>query len=105
MGGNTSSICKIEARKAIDQALIAGESNRAIASQYGLSHAAVGRRRQNHLSATLVKSAESREMATGRSFWTVLTGLWTKLWLPWSELRPKLMSGRVKAVSGKRGIL
>jgi FixJ family two-component response regulator len=72
MGGNTSSICKIEARKAIDQALIAGESNRAIASQYGLSHAAVGRRRQNHLPATLVKSAESRDMATERSFWTKL---------------------------------
>jgi len=82
MVGNTSSICKIEAREAIDQALIAGESNRAIASQYGLSHAAVRRHSQNHLSATLLKSAEGLEMATGRSFWTVLTGLWIKLWLP-----------------------
>ncbi len=65
MGGNTCSICKSEAREAVDQALVAGEANRVIASQFGLSQAAVGRHSQNHLRATLVKAAEDRELAHG----------------------------------------
>ena len=65
MGGNTCSICKNEAREAVDQALVAGESNRVIASQYGLSQAAVGRHSQTHLPTTLVKAAEAQDDAHG----------------------------------------
>ena len=65
MGGNTCTVCTHEARQAVDQALVAGESNRVIASQHGLSQAAVGRHSQNHLSATLVAAAEDRELAHG----------------------------------------
>jgi len=66
MGGQTCSICKTEARDAIDRALVAGESNRVIASQHGLSQAAVGRHRQSRWQATITRAAESRELAHGQ---------------------------------------
>ncbi len=75
MGGNTCSICKSEAKEAVDQALVAGESNRVIASQYGLSQAAVGRHSQNHLSATLVAAAEAQERAHGENLLDRVNGL------------------------------
>ena len=75
MGGNTCSICKSEAREAVDQALVAGESNRVIASQYGLSPAAVGRHSQNHLSATLVAAAEAQNQAHGEKLLDRVNGL------------------------------
>ena len=75
MGGNTCSICKNEAREAVDQALVAGESNRVIASQYGLSQAAVGRHSQNHLPAMLVKAAEAQERAHGANLLDRVNGL------------------------------
>lgn len=65
MGGMTCKTCQHEAREAIDQALVAGESNRRIAAQYSLSEASVRRHKDGHLSATLVKAAESRELAHG----------------------------------------
>ena len=75
MGGNTCSICKSEAKEAVDKALVAGESNRVIASQYGLSQAAVGRHSQNHLPAMLVKAAESRELTHGGNLLDQAQGL------------------------------
>jgi len=65
MGGQTCTVCVHEAKEAIDQALVAGGSRRTIANQYGVSDAAVGRHRQNHLPATLVKAAEAQESARG----------------------------------------
>ena len=75
MGGNTCSICKNEAKEAVDQALVAGESNRVIASRYGHSQAAVGRHSQNHLSATLVAAAEAQELAHGENLLDRVNGL------------------------------
>ena len=65
MGGQTCTVCTHEAKEAIDQALVAGGSRRTIANQYGLSDAAVGRHRENHLPATLVKAAEAQDEAHG----------------------------------------
>ena len=75
MGGQTCSICKNEAKEAIDQALVAGESNRVIARRHGLSQAAVGRHSQNHLPATLVAAVESRELAHGGKLLDQVQGL------------------------------
>lgn len=75
MGGQTCTVCTHEASEAIDRALVAGESNRVIASQYGISQAAVGRHSQNHLPATLVKAAEDRELAHGKSLRDQVQGL------------------------------
>ena len=65
MSGNTCSVCTHEAKQTVNQALVAGASNRVIASQHGLSQAAVGRHRQNHLLTTFVKAAEDRELVHG----------------------------------------
>ena len=65
MGGNTCSICKSEAKEAVDQALVAGTSLRDIAGQYGLSKSALDRHHKNDIPATLVKAAEDRELAHG----------------------------------------
>ena len=65
MGGMTCSVCTHEARQAVDHALVTGDSNRVIASQYGLSQAAVGRHSQNHLPTPLVKAAEAQDEAHG----------------------------------------
>ena len=54
--------CKHEAREAIDRALVAGEPHRAIASQYGLSHADVSRHKK-HLKSTLTRANARREIA------------------------------------------
>ena len=75
MGGNNCSVCKSEAKEAVDRALVAGESNRVIASQYGLSQAAVGRHSQNHLSATLVAAAEAQGLAHGANLLDRVNGL------------------------------
>jgi len=65
MGGNTCTVCTHEAKEAIDQAIVAGGSRRTIANQYGVSDAAVGRHRENHLPATLVKAAEAQDEEQG----------------------------------------
>ena len=65
MGGNTCSICKSEAKEAVDRALVAGSSLRDIAGQYGLSKSALDRHQVNHLSATLVKVVEAQDDAHG----------------------------------------
>ena len=57
MSGQTCTVCVHEAKEAINQALVAGGSRRTIASQYGLSDAAVGRHRDDHVPATRVKAA------------------------------------------------
>lgn len=75
MGGMTCSICTNKAKEAIDQALVAAGSRRTIANQYGLSDAAVGRHRENHLPATLVKAVESRELAHGENLLDRVNGL------------------------------
>ena len=75
MGGMTCSICKHEAKEAIDQAIVAGGSRRTIANQYGLSDAAVGRHRENHLPVMLVKAAEAQELAHGERLLDRVEGL------------------------------
>ena len=75
MGGMTCSVCTHEARQAVDHALVTGDSNRVIASQYGLSQAAVGRHSQNHLPTTLVKAAEAQDEAHGSRLLNQTQGL------------------------------
>ena len=75
MGGNTCSICKSEAKEAVDQALVAGCSLRDIAGQYGLSKSALDRHSQDHLSATLVAATASRKLAHGEKLLDRVNGL------------------------------
>ena len=75
MGGNTCSICKNEAKEAVDQALVAGTSLRDIAGQYGLSKSSLDRHHQNHLSATLVAATARRELAHGANLLDRVNGL------------------------------
>ena len=75
MGGNTCSICNNEAKEAIDQVLVAGTSLRDIAGRTGLSKSSLDRHAQNHLSATLVKAAEDRELAHGVKLLDRVNGL------------------------------
>ena len=78
MGGQTCTVCTHESKEAVDQAIVAGESNRVIASQYGLDKSAVGRHRQNHLPATLVKAAEAKDEAHSQALLDQVRGLLTK---------------------------
>lgn len=61
--GRTCSICTHPERVAIDKALVAGESNRAISRRFHVSKDAVARHRAEHLPATLAKAAEAQEKA------------------------------------------
>ena len=65
MGGQSCKTCLHEAKEAINQMLVAGESNRRVATQYGLSEASVRRHQQTHLPAMLVAAAERRELVSG----------------------------------------
>jgi len=65
MGGQTCTVCVHEDKQEINKAIVAGRSRRTIANQYGLSDAAVGRHRENHLPATLVAVGERRDKAHG----------------------------------------
>ena len=56
------SICNHPRRQAIDKAIIARQSNRRIATQHGLSEAAVRRHKKGgHLPGKLIKAAETRD--------------------------------------------
>ncbi len=60
----TCTICQHDARAAIDQALIAGEPVRTIASRYvTLGRMALQRHKDEHLPATLAKAHEAHEIA------------------------------------------
>jgi hypothetical protein len=55
------SICTNPRRVGIDKAIVAGESNRAIARQFDVSKDAVARHRKDHLPGKLVKAADAKE--------------------------------------------
>ena len=75
MGGQTCKTCQHQAKEAIDQALVSGESNRRIATQYGLSEASVRRHKGDHVPATLVAAAEAQENAHGGKLLDQVQGL------------------------------
>ena len=52
------SVCQHGARDAIDHALLAGDMLTAIAAQHALTVSALGRHRDKHLPAAMVKAAE-----------------------------------------------
>ncbi len=57
------SICQHPQRQAIDQALASGGGNRAIAKQFGVSHAAIGRHKANHLPETLLQAVQQQDLS------------------------------------------
>jgi hypothetical protein len=65
MGGKTCVTCRHGAREAIDKAIVAGEPLRDIAGCTRLSKSSLDRHKQDHLSATLVKAAETSDLAHG----------------------------------------
>jgi hypothetical protein len=56
-------VCDHAEREAIDKALLGGESNRRIATQYSLSEAAVRRHKADHLPARLTKAKAAEEVS------------------------------------------
>ncbi len=54
-------VCVHPRREEIDRALVAGASNRSVASLYDVSEAAVRRHKGNHVPATLAKAEEAKE--------------------------------------------
>lgn len=63
----TCTVCRHQAREDVDRALVGGESQRVIATRYGLTQAAVGRHSQNHLPATLVEASVERGVEHGQA--------------------------------------
>ena len=59
------SVCTHPERGAIDKALAAGQPNRRIATQHGLTEAAIRRHRAAHLPQTLVKAQEAADEVAG----------------------------------------
>ncbi len=59
---NVCKVCTHEQRPAIDQALVTDASNRRIATQYGMSEAAVRRHKAEHLPAAMVKAQEQTDV-------------------------------------------
>ena len=57
------STCDHAEREAIDRALVAGASNRSVASLYNVSEASVRRHKANHLPAKLVLAEQAAEVA------------------------------------------
>lgn len=57
-------VCTHAERDAIDRALLAGGSNRAIAGQYGLGRDAVARHRAEHVAERLAKAEGAAEVAS-----------------------------------------
>ncbi len=59
---NACKVCSHEQRPAIDQALVTDAPNRRIASQYGMSEAAVRRHKAEHLPVSMVKAQEQTDV-------------------------------------------
>jgi hypothetical protein len=66
------SICTHPDRVAIDKEIASDAPNRRIATQYGLSEAAVRRHKKDHLPDKLVKAAEAREIKEAGSLYDEL---------------------------------
>ena len=67
MAGPSCTVCSHPDREAVDQAIVLGRSNRAVARQYGLSKDSVARHRASHVSSALRAVASEREQAGARS--------------------------------------
>jgi hypothetical protein len=63
----TCSVCVHPERALIDQALIAGQTNRFIAVQFSLSATAVQRHKDNHMPASMALASQAAEVARGDS--------------------------------------
>jgi hypothetical protein len=59
----TCTVCRHADRKAVDQALVAGETFRYVSQRYGLSLAALVRHRDDHLPVHLRRAAEAQGLA------------------------------------------
>jgi hypothetical protein len=55
-------VCSSPVREAIDRALVAGEPNRRLAADYGLSEASIRRHKAEHLPDALVKAQAALEV-------------------------------------------
>lgn len=63
MAGRPCAVCTHAERAAIDDAIIAGASFRTIAARYEMSHPAVLRHRNGHMTEQLAEAAEQRQAA------------------------------------------
>lgn len=71
----TCTVCVHSERTVIDEALLAGEPNRRIAAQHGVSEQAVRRHKGDHLPGHLVKAHEVEEVADADTLLSRLRGL------------------------------
>src|SRR5215469_12381261 len=72
----TCTLCNHPRRDGIDRALLAGDSYRYIASQYGTSTGALQRHKADHLRPALVKAYQAKENAGAEGFRTRLETTW-----------------------------
>jgi hypothetical protein len=73
--GRACTICSHKRRPAIDAALVSGESNRRIATQFQLGEAAVRRHKAEHLPLQLIQAREAQEVADADSLLAHLRSL------------------------------
>src|SRR5258708_179803 len=69
--------CKHEKRTEIDRALVSGEAPRQVASRYGLSATGV-QRHQKHITSSLVKAREAKEVGQASNVLSFVRGLVAK---------------------------
>lgn len=72
------SVCGHPQRQDIDKALLGGESNRRIATQYSLSEAAVRRHKADHLPARMTKAKAAEEVSQADDLLAHSRALWSK---------------------------
>jgi hypothetical protein len=73
----TCTVCQHERRRRIDTAIVLGTSNRAIASQFRLTRAAV-QRHKRHVAAALERASEKREISIGENILDRLEDLYQR---------------------------
>ena len=73
-------VCVHPQREAIDQAIVSGQSKRAIAGQFALKRSPVIRHAQNHLPQALVKAEQAQEVAKADTLFDQLKVLGQEAW-------------------------
>ena len=101
------SVCKSEHREKIDELILAGQSSRMLAAQFGLGASSILRhKRGGHIIQALVKASEIREVSMGGSLFDQLKSLQQKaLELLTKSEEQGDYRGALAAIVATRGLL
>jgi hypothetical protein len=101
----TCTVCSHKSRRKIDNAIVFGRSNRAIAGQFQLTRTSV-QRHKKHVAEALERASEKRELSIGQSILDRLENLYQRgLGLLNSTERAKNHSASIGYLRELRGIL